>query len=50
MRLGKKVVRAGDGTHFPNAGDIVTVDYVLWLYAEDQPDGKGYEFVEISRL
>lgn len=45
MRLEKRLVQAGDGTTFPNAGDVVIVDYVLWLHAEGEPDGKGREYV-----
>ena len=39
--LRKEVVRAGNGTDKPKAGDTVTMDYTGWLYDASQPDNRG---------
>lgn len=43
MRLQKIVLRNGDGMTFPLPGDLIEVEYVLWLYQDGKIDGKGQE-------
>lgn len=44
MRLEKIVIRGGDSTTFPSAGDLIKVHYTLWLRDEGRPDEKGKKY------
>jgi hypothetical protein len=39
--LRKEVVREGNGTDKPKAGDTVTMDYTGWLEDKNEPDNRG---------
>jgi hypothetical protein len=39
--LQKEVIREGNGTDKPKAGDVVTMDYTGWLYEKNEPNNRG---------
>ena len=39
--LQKEVIRPGNGSDKPKAGDTVTMDYTGWLYEADEPNNRG---------
>ena len=47
--LQKEVIRQGNGTDKPKAGDTVTMDYTGWLYEAGQPENRGKQYV-LKRL
>ncbi len=48
--LQKEVVREGNGTDKPKAGDTVSMDYTGWLYEKDQPEHRGKVYVSQKLL
>lgn len=43
MNLQKTVLRSGNETNFPSAGDVVGVHYIGWLYQPGAPNDQGQE-------